>query len=117
MTLGVFKDAILMKCETRGQQLGLVIGTALFFTATLGIAYWMFGIAEAARHTLPEFAQRNNHGEYQNWRQRNDLYHTMVMWYALAGVVATILPVFVAVGVVNLVRLLTNTGLKDSDTW
>ena len=117
MTLGVFKDAILMKCETRGQQLGLVIGMALFFAATLGIAYWMFGIAESARNTLPEFAQRNRYGEYQNGRQRNDLYHTMVMWYALAGLVATVLPVFAAVGVVNLVRLLTNTGLKDNDDW
>ncbi len=117
MGLGVFKDAILMKCETRGQQLGLVIGMANFFTATLGMAYWMFGIAEAARHTLPEFDQRNAYGEYQNWRQRNDLYHTMMMWYALVGVVATILPVFATVGAVNLVRLLTNTGLKNPDTW
>lgn len=117
MTLGVLKDAMLMKCETRGQQLGLVIGMAIFVAAIFGIAFWMFGIAEAARLTLPEYAQRDRYGGYRNHRQRNDLYQIMTVWYALSGLVALFLPIFSTVGIVNLVRLLRNTGLKDPNSW
>ena len=77
----------------------------------------MFTLADAARQTLPDFAQLDDFGDYRNRRTRQDLYAFMMMWYGLTAIAVFLVFIMGVMAVVNTVRFVTSTGLKDPDVW
>jgi len=102
-------DVILMKCESRAQQIGLAIGMALLIVACVVIGLWSLNLGQA---TLADAREMNL------LESRRDLGLRNVMFYFYAGSVICgfLALLFSLIGVVNLVRFITRTGLKGSDT-
>jgi len=111
MEVLLLKDAILMKCESRSQQLTLVVGLALFIVALVAVGGWMMMMGNGTMEAL------NEHRESIGYRGRSNLSTSVFFFYGGAAICAFLSFVFALMVIVNLVRLVTNTGLKDPDVW
>jgi len=115
MSLVVLKDAVLMKCESRAQQIGLAMCMALFVTALVGVGLWMLSMGNATLETVtdnPDLVRRRGGS-----RRSGGIGGAMLFFYAGAAVSAVLSVLFALVGIVNLVRFMTNTGVKETDSW
>ena len=104
-------DVIFMKCENRTQQIGLAIGMGLFVIAFIAIGWWCFDMGQAAQTDAREMnsaiEMRDDHG----------LNRMMFNFYAGATVCGLLGLLCSLVGIVNLVRFLTFTGLKKTESY
>ncbi len=83
---------------------------ALFVFVLVVVGLWMYQMGNASLETISEFEESSGH-------QDSGIYRMMFYFYAGAAICALLGLLFSAVGIVNLVRFLTNTGLKDNDDW
>jgi Ca2+/Na+ antiporter len=103
-------DVVLIKCEHRAQQIGVVVGMAVFIIACVAIGLWMLNMGHA---TLSDYRSLDSSGSNRD----HGLGRIMVYFYAGAGISGALTLLFSLVGIVNLVRLLTGTGLKEPKAW
>ncbi len=111
MEAALLKDAILMKCETRSQQLTLVIGLGLFIVALVGLGRWMLMIGGGMYEAVKD------HGSDVGVRGGSNMASSAMFFYGGAAICGFLSVLFGLMLIVNLVRLVTNTGLKEPDVW
>ena len=113
MFIVLLKDAMLVRCHSRQQQLIVAFSMGVLTLGLLSFVGWSAYVAESARATLGQFDARDELGHYIHHRQRSDLYMVMGMWYAIAVVVLLPALIFAVAGAVNFVRWSTFTGVLD----
>jgi hypothetical protein len=110
MSIGILCEAIMMKCETRAQQVGLVIGMAVIVAGMGSVGMWLFEMGEAARETVIQAAEMN----MRSGRRFNQV---VIYFYGGAAICGVVSVIFSLVGIINLVRFLTHTGLAEKKSW
>lgn len=98
-----FISMLFIKCKTRAEQVYLVVGMAILIVCCIGVCKFTLGMSEAAMDT-----------EVSGDMQR-DVYQIGLYGYVVVGISGLLGIVFAFMGIVNLVRLVTNTGLEDPD--
>lgn len=99
-----FLSMLFVKCHTRQEQVYLVVGMAILTVCCLGICKFTLGMSEAAMDT-----------EISSGDIQRDVYQIGFYGYLVVGISGLLALVFAFMGVLNLIRLLTNTGLDDPD--
>ena len=108
--LGVLKDLVLMKCETRSQQIELAIGMMLFAITFFALGYWMYGVTHPSPESIEKYGLAT---ENLGRKMRKGIFYFYIGFIVSFPLSA----LFSAISVVNLVRFITNTGLKDPGDW
>ena len=109
--IGEFFDMLFAKCETRGQQLSLVLGMAVIVAACAGGAVFFLGLGEAGLETVEQAREMG-----LRVRRRSGASQATLLGYGGVAVCGIIGLLCGAIGVVNLLRFITGTGLKDPDS-
>ncbi|GEM_PF-3385364 len=111
--LGVMGSAILMKCESRGQQLGLAIGMLILAGGAAAGMWFFMGLGEAAMETSQQARDMG-----MRTRRGSAVSQATVFGWAGMIVCALVGVIFVLVSIVNFFRFMTGTGLApQDDTW
>jgi len=105
-----FFSMLFVKCSSRGEQIGVVVGMLILIAACIGIGKFLLGLGEAGAETMLEVAEMER-------RSRNSGGAARVTLFAYAGVAICGVTgvIFALVGLINAVRFLTGTGLADPD--
>ncbi|MFK7758670.1 MAG: hypothetical protein AB8C13_01845 [Phycisphaerales bacterium] len=100
---------LFVKCKTRGEQLGVVVGMVLLIAVCYGVGRFFLGFGGASLETLQQ--------EDISAEMQSDVGHLTVYGYATVALCAVLGLVFSIVAVVNAFRYLTRTGLAPDDGW
>ncbi len=112
MSAEALRDAVFAKCETRGQQAGLLIG-CLFFAAVLaGLTVWLVDLGMSGFATLEETPRRRGLLGMQSG-VRKTVWQTVFIGLGGAMVAGLLGLLSLVAGAVNGWRLATGTGIKD----
>jgi len=109
-----FLSMLFVKCKSRGEQLGLIIGMLIMIAACYGVGKFMLGLGEAGLETANEVAsmERSPSGMERDSAAISLFGYATVAACVVFGAICSIM------ATINLVRLLTGTGLADpNDTW
>lgn len=99
-------DILLCKCRTRQEQAYLVVGMVILTVCSFGVCKFALGMGKAARATDVD-------GRFQR-----DVNEVAYYGYMIFGISALLGLAFAFMGILNLVRLVTGTGLDESDgSW
>lgn len=104
---GLLKDLVLMKCDTRSQQIGLAIGMMVFAVTFFALGFWMYGVV----HPSPESVEKYGHATGNQGRRMNQATFYFYIGFVICFPLSVL---FSAISIANLVRFITNTGLKDT---
>ena len=99
------KDILFCKCGSRQEQIILVIGMAVMVLVCAGVCKFGFGMGQAALETVQESDGAGSRGS-----GRFVFYGYTI--FAISGFLGV---VFALMAVINLIRLLTGTGIEDPD--
>tara|TARA_R110002095_G_C4082999_1_gene221762 strand:- start:69 stop:407 length:339 start_codon:yes stop_codon:yes gene_type:complete len=107
--LGTCIDALFTKCKSRQEQVILVVGALVLATIGYFVGDWLFGFAGAARTSA---------GEIDSTRRQREYLQYMLIAYGVYGITMLLTASIAFVGVLNLIRLITGTGLADpGEDW
>ena len=102
-------DALFTKCKTRSEQLILVVVALTLATIGYFVGDWLLGFAGAARQSIGEIDSPRTQREYTQYA---------VLAYGVYGITMLLTASIAFVGVLNLFRFLTGTGLADpGEEW
>jgi len=114
MSLGLLRDAVLIKCETRGQQIGLIVGAALFGLACAAIAVWLFDLGLAGFSTLEDTPRRRGaFGSRSGMRET--VWQTVFIGFGGALITGALALLAMAVAAINSWRLGTGSLARIED--
>ena len=104
---------LFVKCSSRGEQLGVVLGMLFLIAVCFGIGKFLLGLSEAGAETMQQAADMDLRVHRRGGAARATLFAYAGL--AICGISGV---VFALVGLINAVRFLTGTGLVDAnESW
>lgn len=108
-----FFSMLFVKCKTRGEQAIFVVGMLILTAACFGVGKFFLGMGNATMQSAIEM----NSAESAPSGMERDVAQISFYGYATVAVCAGLGLIFSTMAVINLIRLITCTGLADDDGW
>jgi hypothetical protein len=106
-----FLSMLFVKCKTRGEQIIVVIGMLILIAACFGVGKFFLGMSNATLESVTELSEM----ESASNRLERDTASVSLYGYATVAICSLLGIIFAIMAVINLVRLITGTGLADPD--
>lgn len=111
--INVFFSMLFVKCKTRGEQVIVVVGMLILVAACFGVGKFFLGMGNASMQSAMDISSSQDTPSGMD----RDIAHISLYGYATVAVCAGLGIIFATMATINLVRLITGTGLAADDGW